>query len=164
MQFGEIGIAETRIAQVSLEMASSITGRSNAQEKKKAFSLRSLGKSIAEEVSSSEEPLSIKFVPPAIVRATPTITWPAPKPIRYGDALSAAHLNASASVAGTFQYSPGLGSVLPAGTQTLTANSPLRTVSVLPGTSHRVAERVQGYAGDRVAQPRCDCLRNFARR
>ena len=119
MQFGEIGIAETRIAQLSLEMASTITGRPIAQEKKKSFSLRGLGKNIAEEVSSNEEPLSIKIVPPAILRATPTITWPTPEPIRYGDALSAAHLNASAPVAGRFQYSPDAGSVLPAGTHTL---------------------------------------------
>lgn len=119
MQFGVIGTAETRIAQLSMEMASSITGRTIPQEKKRAFSLRALGKSIAEEVSGNEDPLSIKIVPPARVRATPTMTWPTPQPIRYGEALSAAQLNARAPVAGKFQYAPGPGSVLPAGTHTL---------------------------------------------
>jgi hypothetical protein len=53
--------------------------------------------------------------------ATPTITWPTPPAITYGAALSSAQLNASASVPGTFVYSPAAGTVLQAGTQTLTA-------------------------------------------
>ena len=52
--------------------------------------------------------------------ATPTITWSAPAPITYGAALSSTQLNATASVAGTFSYSPAAGTVLGAGTQTLT--------------------------------------------
>jgi O-glycosyl hydrolase len=55
------------------------------------------------------------------VQTTPTITWATPSPISYGMALSATQLNATASVAGTFTYSPALGSVLTAGNQTLTA-------------------------------------------
>jgi N-acetylneuraminic acid mutarotase len=50
---------------------------------------------------------------------TPTITWAAPAPIAYGTALSGIQLDASASVAGTFVYSPAAGTVLTAGTQTL---------------------------------------------
>lgn len=46
----------------------------------------------------------------------PTITWPAPAAITYGTALSAAQLDASASVPGTFAYSPAAGTVLTAGT------------------------------------------------
>jgi hypothetical protein len=54
-----------------------------------------------------------------VTPATPTITWPTPGAIGYGTALSAAQLNATASTAGTFSYSPALGAVLGAGTQTL---------------------------------------------
>jgi len=52
--------------------------------------------------------------------ATPSITWAAPAAINYGTALSAAQLDATASVSGTFNYSPAAGTVLGAGTQTLT--------------------------------------------
>jgi sugar lactone lactonase YvrE len=47
------------------------------------------------------------------------ITWAAPSGIVYGTALSAKQLDATANVAGTFAYSPALGTVLTAGTQTL---------------------------------------------
>ncbi len=52
-------------------------------------------------------------------KATPTITWATPSAITYGTALSGTQLNATASVAGTFVYSPAAGTVLGAGTQTL---------------------------------------------
>ena len=51
--------------------------------------------------------------------STPVITWATPAAIRYGTALSTTQLNASSTVAGTFVYSPATGSVLTAGTQTL---------------------------------------------
>ncbi|MDR3665123.1 MAG: hypothetical protein P4L86_32865, partial [Mycobacterium sp.] len=53
------------------------------------------------------------------VKASPTITWATPAAINYGTALSATQLNATASVPGTFVYSPAAGAVLNAGTQTL---------------------------------------------
>ncbi len=53
-------------------------------------------------------------------RSTPSLTWPAPASIVSGTALTSAQLNAVASVAGTFQYSPAVGSVLPVGSNTLT--------------------------------------------
>lgn len=52
-------------------------------------------------------------------KAMPVIVWPVSAPIPYGTALSAEQLNATASVAGTFVYTPGAGTVLPAGPQTL---------------------------------------------
>jgi RHS repeat-associated protein len=52
-------------------------------------------------------------------RATPTITWAMPAPISYGTALSVTQLDATASVAGIFAYSPAAGTVLTAGTQSL---------------------------------------------
>jgi hypothetical protein len=56
--------------------------------------------------------------------ATPTINWATPAPITYGTALSATQLNATATysgstVAGTFAYSPAKGTVLGAGSQTV---------------------------------------------
>ncbi|HYC83918.1 MAG TPA: delta-60 repeat domain-containing protein [Chryseosolibacter sp.] len=46
---------------------------------------------------------------------TPPLTWPQPAPITYGTALSGVQLNASSSVAGTFQYDPPAGTILNAG-------------------------------------------------
>ena len=59
--------------------------------------------------------------PLVIAKATPTLTWATPAAIDYGAALSAAQLDASASVPGTFAYSPAVGTTLGAGTQTLSA-------------------------------------------
>jgi hypothetical protein len=53
--------------------------------------------------------------------STPTITWSTPAQIAYGTALGSAQLDATASVAGTFAYSPAAGTVLQVGNQTLTA-------------------------------------------
>ena len=50
-----------------------------------------------------------------IGKATPTITWANPADITYNTALSATQLNATASVPGTFLYSPASGTVLNAG-------------------------------------------------
>ena len=50
-----------------------------------------------------------------ISKATPSITWNAPAAIVYGTALGAAQLNASASTAGAFAYTPASGTVLPSG-------------------------------------------------
>jgi len=52
-------------------------------------------------------------------KTNPTITWAAPVAITYGTALSATQLNATASTAGTFSYTPASGTPLKAGTQTL---------------------------------------------
>ncbi len=53
-------------------------------------------------------------------QATPLITWTTPAPIVYGTALSAAQLNATASVPGTFTYTPAAGTVLTGGSHVLT--------------------------------------------
>jgi Flp pilus assembly CpaE family ATPase len=55
-----------------------------------------------------------------INKATPAVAWPAPDPIAYGVALSAAQLNATALVPGKFAYLPGIGAVLAAGRHSLT--------------------------------------------
>ncbi len=54
-----------------------------------------------------------------VARAAPAITWSNPAGIIYGTALGAAQLNATANVAGSFEYSPPPGTVLNAGSQTL---------------------------------------------
>jgi len=54
-------------------------------------------------------------------KATPTIQWPAPRVIANGTPLGSSQLNASASVSGTFVYTPAEGTVLAAGKHTLTA-------------------------------------------
>jgi hypothetical protein len=60
-----------------------------------------------------------KTVQLSVAQATPVITWIPPAGITYGTALSATQLNATASVPGTFAYSPALGSIPAAGTDTL---------------------------------------------
>lgn len=49
---------------------------------------------------------------------TPVISW-TPQAITYGTPLGAGQLNATASTYGTFSYAPGAGTILPAGTNTL---------------------------------------------
>jgi hypothetical protein len=65
-------------------------------------------------------------------QAQPAITWANPAAIAYGTALSGTQLDATASVGGTFSYSPKMGAVLNAGSQTLTA-------TFVPGQSQNYA-------------------------
>jgi hypothetical protein len=64
---------------------------------------------------------SFAFVPGTltITKTTPTITWANPAGITYGTALFNTQLNATVTVGGTFTYTPALGSIPPAGTNTL---------------------------------------------
>ncbi len=57
-----------------------------------------------------------------VVKATPVVTWVPLSPISFGTPLGAAQLNATASVPGTFAYTPAAGTVLPVGVQTLSAD------------------------------------------
>lgn len=52
-------------------------------------------------------------------KATPTVTWANPGAITYGTPLSSTQLGATASVGGTFSYSPSFGTVLGVGSHTL---------------------------------------------
>lgn len=68
--------------------------------------------------------------------ATPTITWPAPAAITYGTALSSTQLNATANYPGTFAYSPVAGTVLGAGSHSLSVLfTPSDPSKVLSGTA-----------------------------
>jgi hypothetical protein len=55
----------------------------------------------------------------AVAKINPVITWSNPALITYGTALSKKQLNATANVSGTFVYKPPSGTVLNAGSQTL---------------------------------------------
>lgn len=48
-------------------------------------------------------------------RITPTVRWPTPADVVYGTPLTPVQLDATANVAGTFTYTPALGTVLHAG-------------------------------------------------
>ena len=54
-----------------------------------------------------------------ISKAAPAVSWAAPTAITYGTALSATQLDATATIPGTFAYSPAAGVVLGAGSRTL---------------------------------------------
>ncbi len=61
---------------------------------------------------NSPQTITANFAP----QVTPTITWPAPAATSYGIPLSAIQLDATASVPGSFVYTPPIGTILPAGT------------------------------------------------
>ena len=54
-----------------------------------------------------------------MLKGTPILSWTNPAPITYGTALSSNQLNATANVPGSFAYNPTNGTVLNAGTNTL---------------------------------------------
>jgi hypothetical protein len=92
-------------------------------------------------------------------QSTPPITWMTPAAITYGAALSAAQLNATTNVAGTFIYSPAAGAVLTAGQHTLSVtftptdttdyatNTATTTLFVYPATLTVVANNASMTAG-----------------
>ena len=69
--------------------------------------------------NSNYEAVTSAAITQLVSAATPAISWTAPAAIAYGTALSATQLDATSSVAGTFSYSPAAGTVLKAGSQTL---------------------------------------------
>ena len=77
---------------------------------------RSLSANFATQGSFSASSAQATLV---VNQATPSISWANPAPITYGTALSSTQLNATASVPGSFVYSPAAGTVLPGGIQTL---------------------------------------------
>ena len=73
---------------------------------------------------------------PLTIQIAPTIAWPTPAAILVGQSLTTTQLNATASVPGSFSYSPGLGTVLPVGLQTLSAVfTPADTVTYSSATA-----------------------------
>ncbi len=77
-----------------------------------------------------------KTVQIAVTQAAPSITWSAPASIIYGTPLSATQLNATASVAGSFAYTPVAGAILTAGNDTLSVTfTPTDTTSYTSATA-----------------------------
>ena len=72
-------------------------------------------------INSTDYTSATATVPLTVNKATPAITWAAPAPIPYGTVLSATQLDATSTVAGVFTYSPAAGTVLAAGSHTVTA-------------------------------------------
>ena len=92
---------------------------------------------------------------------TPTITWPTPDPITYGDKLTFAQLNATASAEGTLVYTPGPGYVLPVGTHTLWVTfTPEDSAAYAPLQAATFNCRGQGNAGPLLANTCRDHLRH----
>src|SRR5271163_3115692 len=74
--------------------------------------------SAAPSVTSSAQ-VTISAAPAAASTTAPLTTWNTPAAIQYGTALSSVQLDATANVPGTFAYSAPPGTVLKAGSQTL---------------------------------------------
>ena len=69
--------------------------------------------------TAADYSLATTTVQLTVNQATPTITWGVPNAISYGTALGSTQLDATLSVAGAPVYSPGSGTILQAGIQTL---------------------------------------------
>jgi hypothetical protein len=81
-------------------------------------------------------PGTVKVTQATAAMTDATITWPTPTAIMYGTALSATQLDAKSTLAGTFTYSPALGTVLAAGSQTLKAIfTPTNSTDYAPGSA-----------------------------
>ena len=75
-------------------------------------------------------------VPLTVAPVQPILVWPVPAAVAYGTALSALQLNATASIPGTFVYSPSLGAMLTAGSQTLSVTfTPTDAVDYKPASA-----------------------------
>jgi len=69
-------------------------------------------------------------------KVLPAVTWTTPAPITYGTALSSSQLDATASVAGRFTYTPAVGTVPTAGTDQLSVTfTPTDSADYSPVTS-----------------------------
>ncbi len=103
---------------------------------------------------------ALRFWLSADARTTPTITWPTPDPITYGDKLTFAQLNATASVEGTLVYTPGPGYVLPVGTHTLWVTfTPADSGTLRSAAGRNFNCCGQGNAGPHLANTCRDHLR-----
>ncbi|HEY1802863.1 MAG TPA: AAA family ATPase [Terracidiphilus sp.] len=119
LQHGDGGLAETCTSRISLEMASSINGLPIPAETKWELDPIGLEKDAGMTASGIYEPMNADAFPADGTHSDPTITWPTPDPISYGNRLTFAQLNATASAEGTLVYTPGPGYVLPVGTHSL---------------------------------------------
>jgi hypothetical protein len=88
--------------------------------------------------------LSTSFTVP---QGIPTLTWASPNPMSFGTPLSGTQLDATASVPGTYMYSPSAGTILNPGSQTLSVTfTPNDNVNYLQATA-TVLLTVTKFAG-----------------
>ena len=116
MQSTATPLADSPISRLILQMACSVTGHPVPKVKRKVFSF---GKDSAESISIVDKTPAVISTKPANAGARPNVAWKSPAPIPRGSALGDGQLNATASVPGTFVYTPSAGYVLPAGKHTL---------------------------------------------
>jgi hypothetical protein len=86
----------------------------------------------------------------SVMKASADLRWPAPAAIPYGTALGARQLNATASIPGTFEYTPGPGEVLEVGLHSLQAQftpSDPNYMSAAIRTSLAVVESARSSSG-----------------
>jgi Flp pilus assembly CpaE family ATPase len=113
-------LADSPISRLILEMASSVTGNPlQLETKKKGFSFKAFGRSVADKITPTDEPVNIINFPRQNSGAPPSVKWKAPEPIPFGSSLGPHQLNAEANGPGSLVYTPGPGYVLPPGTHTL---------------------------------------------
>lgn len=78
-----------------------------------------------------------KQVSLTVGQVEPVVNWAAPADITYGTALDDSQLNATANISGSFSYSPTSGTVLDAGTHTLSVTfTPVDEVNYKAITQH----------------------------
>jgi uncharacterized repeat protein (TIGR02543 family) len=87
------------------------------------------------------------FTPVGGTLTTPVITWLTPAPITEGTALGTAQLNATANVAGSFAYTPSFGTVLSAGTHTLSTTFTPADAASYTTASKAVTLVINGVSG-----------------
>ena len=99
-------------------------------------------------------------------KLTPTITWATPAAIASGTPLGAAQFNATASVPGTFVYSPAAGTVLPVGAgQPLSVTfTPTDTATYTTAAANVTITVHEGDADDHLADAGGHHLRHGAGR
>ena len=104
-----------------------------------------------------------------VKKATPALTWANPADITYGTALGAAQLDASASVPGSFVYTPGRGA--PSFARRPRSRSsrrpsprPTRPITTTRHHDDGIDQRPAGDADDHLVQPGRHHLRHAAGR
>jgi len=114
----DLASSNSAIARIFMGMACSVTGRPLPDEKKRVLSFKSQ-KTQTEKTTMDEKSLGLLEPTNTASGSQRTVTWIKPDPIVYGTLLSEEQQNATATVPGTFVYTPFPGHVLPAGSHSI---------------------------------------------
>ena len=106
---------------VNGDSASVVTGTLNCQTNATAASHPAGGFSISacSGLTATNYTMNYHYASLTVTKATPIITWSNPPAITYGTTLSATQLKATTTIAGSFAYSPSVGTILSPGSQSL---------------------------------------------